>query len=571
MRPALLVLAAGCVASGPQGWEAPSAARVLAVQPSLEATVDQQASDLGARLAVADVDGNGFAEVIASQARVPAGGNGVHVFTLLADRMVSSQVLVAPYGSINLFGLALVAADVDGDGRGDLVALGQDADEDLLFVFTGSTSGLRTVPTHVLLDPRPEVADARFGLVLGAGDFDSDGDGDIAALWGPGQGVPAGVLVYPGGPGGPDPQPYELDPTPGRENLGPMGVGDLDGDGYPDLVVGWAPATYAIHFGGPDGLQPTPGVQVSVPQGRTHEETSLAVGDFDGDGIDDLAIGAGWVPSAFEAHGLIDWIPGGPGLGQSEPLRVAVGFAPGEAIGFTLAAGDVDADGIDDLLDLGGTALRLRPGGPDGPAEDERQRVLMSPTVAEQLVVADLDGDGHDDVVRSVPEDPNTGFGRIEVRLGCVLDADGDNWPSDVDCDDALASVGPPSLWYPDADGDGYPVDGDPIEACEAPEGYAAPGIADCDDTDRTVYPQAGRCPPEARGCSSAPGGPGPLAWVVALWVLVPRRASAQESRPPREILRHAGGVNRRAQLLVPTRSHRQRNTWPLALSRERT
>ena len=94
---------------------------------------------------------------------------------------------------------------------------------------------------------------------------------------------------------------------------------------------------------------------------------------------------------------------------------------------------------------------------------------------------------------------------------GEPVDNDGDGAPAGEDCDDDDATVGPDAAetcdgrdnncdgavdegalltFYADGDGDGYGDDALPVEACEAPEGYAAQG-EDCDDGDPQVNPGA--------------------------------------------------------------------------------
>ncbi len=49
------------------------------------------------------------------------------------------------------------------------------------------------------------------------------------------------------------------------------------------------------------------------------------------------------------------------------------------------------------------------------------------------------------------------------------------------------------SIWFYDGDRDGWPIEDDSVEACEAPDGYAAQGEAwDCDDGDALIHPAAG-------------------------------------------------------------------------------
>lgn len=92
-----------------------------------------------------------------------------------------------------------------------------------------------------------------------------------------------------------------------------------------------------------------------------------------------------------------------------------------------------------------------------------------------------------------------------------AVDADGDGYTSEDDCDDGDASVNPgavevcdgvdnncadgvdegvTSTWYTDEDGDGFGNPDAPIEACDQPAG-AVPSGSDCDDDDDAVYPSA--------------------------------------------------------------------------------
>ncbi len=108
------------------------------------------------------------------------------------------------------------------------------------------------------------------------------------------------------------------------------------------------------------------------------------------------------------------------------------------------------------------------------------------------------------------PADPG-----IEDSGAAVVDADGDGYGADLDCDDAQAEVHPgaeercngidddcdgfvddedadlsdgESFW-PDGDGDGWGADAGAVQACEQPEGHLAQA-GDCDDSDASVHPE---------------------------------------------------------------------------------
>ncbi|SEG86648.1 FG-GAP repeat-containing protein [Actinacidiphila yanglinensis] len=327
------------------------------------------------------------------------------------------------------FGYAVTSADLDDDGYTDLVvgnAIGPDTRSVILWGGANGLSGASTVP----------------GSIAAAGDFDGDGAVDVA-LFDTGTasgdeplGTTAVVWRGPISRAGVPASSYDFGARERIVDIRAVAAGDVNGDGRDDLAVlefigddGYGTALFTA---GPSGLD-----EATVPAGA-YPSTSLAIGDVNADGYGDLIVGnagrgAGQVLVGYgtaTGPGPEDqW----PAIDQNSP-GVPGGNEFGDLFGASVAVGDVDGDGFSDVAvgvpnealgtagdKLGAGVVVLLRGGPDGlsgtGAQAFSQDTAGVPGVAEagdhfggRVALSDVNGDGRADVAGAAPgEDGGNG------------------------------------------------------------------------------------------------------------------------------------------------------------------
>ena len=293
------------------------------------------------------------------------------------------------------------ALDFNGDGLSDL-AVGSQADR--VQLYTGTATGLATVAT-----PLTQAAGSEFGVsVASAGDVDGDGYADLI-LGAPGI---RRAYIYRGSAGGISTTPITLVGASGSDfGRAVAGAGDVNRDGYADVLVG-APgaAEVLLYFGGPT-IDGAVDVTYSGPT-LSRFGAALAALDGDADGYGDIAIGAPAEGKAYVFRGAATLSPAVASTSASATLT----GSPIEEFGASLAGAlDVDGDGHADLLvgspgaASGSAGVRLYLGGSGGVATSEARAWAFpgsgstSDFGAALHAAGDANRDGYDDFLVGAP------------------------------------------------------------------------------------------------------------------------------------------------------------------------
>lgn len=294
-----------------------------------------------------DLDGDGIPDYVIGAPGV--GSNPARVLVLSgADHSLIHELTDGP---LTFFGFDLnMAGDVDGDGRGDVVigaALG-DA------TFAGRVDLISGADGSVLWSTPGPAAGAFLGAgISGLDDLDGDGVPEQGAgAPGAGQatdGVTTGAAYVLDGATGA--LVRELKPNGSGGAFGQFFVhdaGDVDGDGVGDIYVGdFGDAEaggrgYVFSGANPGRIRLFNGETVNDGLGM-----GRGAGDIDGDGYDDLLIGA-FLSSAGVFQGGKCWVFSGK---NGQPLRTFTSTVPNGQVGFDVVTlGDVDGDGWTDFL-----------------------------------------------------------------------------------------------------------------------------------------------------------------------------------------------------------------------------
>lgn len=255
------------------------------------------------------------------------------------------------------------AGDVNGDGYGDVLVYASSGHK--AYVYYGSATGMTTPPV-VLTGGKNHTSWYLYQGASGAGDVNGDGFADVV-LGSEQQGGPL-PAVYLGSAAGLSTSPVYLQ-YPANTTLRPpvsvRGVGDVDGDGYADVVCftgeNSGSTAYYVYRGGASGIAVNP-VPLPAPYGMA--DVWVAQGDVNGDGFSDVTAWSYWISSN---NPIAEYFGTGAGLPASPSKSFSVSVASTFNLAQSLSSvGDVNRDGYADVVLGAEGETELFLGGPGG-------------------------------------------------------------------------------------------------------------------------------------------------------------------------------------------------------------
>ncbi|UCD78615.1 MAG: FG-GAP repeat protein [Desulfobacterales bacterium] len=390
-----------------------------------------------------DINGDGYADLVSGASGTQTFG---HVYVYHgASSGVSDTADTTITGEVqnNSFGDSLALGDVNGDGYADLVIgnYGYDSSHGRVWIFHGSAAGIADTDLSA-----GEIADTtlageagtstNFGSQLAYGDVNGDGYADLAVE---APGWYGKIHIFHGGAAGiPNTDlaaGQQSDTTIVSAGGGELGssvkFGDVNGDGYADLAVG--ARGYSDHqgrayifYGGNSGIADTnlrtgdlPDTALTGIVGGYGFGYRLAFGDANNDGYSDLAVAAAWDFNqgyVYVFHGSPTGIPDTNLSAGGAANTEIIGINERSQFGYALVFGDITADGYDDLA-VGARLYNLNQGrvylfhssasgiGSADLSQDPADGVLTGETTpstfGQATLLDDFNGDGNPDLAVS--------------------------------------------------------------------------------------------------------------------------------------------------------------------------
>jgi hypothetical protein len=338
-------------------------------------SIDMAWAQVGYSPVVADVNGDGYPDLLVGAANYSGAKEytGAVMLFLGSAKGLPAQPsqIIEGEATNSFFGFGIRSlGDFNGDGYADVLVSSIGLNDSLgrLYVYKGSVTGLSTTPVSIIDGKAPQLY---FGQTLAVGDANGDGIQDIIVSTSATvtQGIPGMVRVYNGSAQGYGNAPAQTVFSTVNDDYDWFGttvayLGDVDGDGYPDLAVG-APRRYrdeahmgevTVYFGSATGWSAQGRTQALYAKNFLYFGDNISGGkDLNGDGRPDLVAGTSIFAMSNDTNvpfpGRVAVFYGGQkGFANTPAYKLSGPKDNRDGLGLTIAVADFDRDGVMDLV-----------------------------------------------------------------------------------------------------------------------------------------------------------------------------------------------------------------------------
>ncbi|HID27038.1 MAG TPA: hypothetical protein EYP22_04295, partial [Methanosarcinales archaeon] len=311
----------------------------------------------GYSVASGDVNKDGIADIIVGAYKTDSYGNNdtgkVYVYYGNNNSIETNPnvTILDPHNRTNdYFGYSVASGDVNKDGIADIIASAIGVDNGTVYIYYGNTELNKTLNTpNVTLFNPSNTSDSFFGISISSGDVNKDGFTDVIV----GANKSNKVYIF----FGPITSNryianVTLKGTSG-DNFGiSTAVGDINNDDANDVIVG-ADGNDSIHiyYGGTslNGTISDANLTILNPSASNFGYSVSYAGDIDSDGYGDVVVGA---PYANSKKGMAYVYRGGlqTGIDSISTDDYNLSVSNSKYFGTSTSVGDVDNDGYPDVI-----------------------------------------------------------------------------------------------------------------------------------------------------------------------------------------------------------------------------